>query len=565
MTPILATLICFGIYWAGYRFYARHLARRVFDLDPRRQTPAHEFRDEQDYVPSNRFVLFGHHYASITGLSPMLGPAVAVIWGWLPAMLWVVLGAIFIGAVHDFGSLVASIRARGMSIGKVAEHLIGRRAKSLFHLIIFFLIALAMGVFVHVVGVLFTADFYPQAVLPSASLMGIAVIMGLLIYRRGWSIRSVTPFGFVLMLFFVWWGMQQPVLGPSLGQWKWMLLLYAFAASVLPVWLLLQPRDYINSLLLYLGLGGMYLGLFVSPPQFVAPALNTHPTGAPPLFPFVFIVIACGAVSGFHCLVSSGTTAKQLNRETDAPFIGYGGMIGESLLGLMSVLACTAGFLTAEDWFAHYSNWQTAEGLGSNISAFIGGATHFLGGLGVPAQLGATFVAVVVVSFALTTLDSATRLLRYNIAEIGETLRLPVLGNRYVASALAIGAIWFFAFYERAGQAAGLLLWQLFGTTNQLMAGLALLAITLYLLRAGKPVVYTLVPMLFMLATTLAAMGLKLVDFWHDRNWTLLTTGAILFSLAVWLGVEAALAALRYRTQPHTSKQDQIPSPASPR
>lgn len=549
MTPVLATLVCFGLYWVGYQFYAKHLARRVFALDPNRRTPAHELRDEQDYVPANRYVLFGHHYASITGLSPMLGPAVAVIWGWLPAMLWVVLGTIFIGAVHDFGSLVVSIRAKGKSIGKVAEDLIGPRAKGLFHLIIFFLIALAMGVFVHVVAVLFGPEFYPQAVLPTASLMGVAVVMGLLMYRRGFSLRSLTLIAFGIVLLCVYLGMTRPVVGPSLGQWKWLLLLYAFLASVLPVWLLLQPRDYLNSLILYLGLGGMYVSLFVAPPQFVAPALNTHPDGAPPLFPFVFIVIACGAVSGFHSLVSSGTTAKQLNRETDAPMIGYGGMIGESLLGLMAVLACTAGFLTAEDWFAHYATWQSAEGLGNNISAFIGGGTHFLTGLGVPSQIGATFVAVIVVSFALTTLDSATRLLRYNVTEIGETLQIPALGNRYVASAVGVGAIWFFAFYESAGQAAGLLLWQLFGTTNQLMAGLALLAITLYCLRAGKPVVYTLVPMVFMLATTLVAMAFKLVDFWQARDWTLLLIGAVIFSLAIWLGIEAALAALRYRTQ----------------
>ena len=563
MTPVLATLVCFGLYWVGYQFYAKHLARRVFALDPNRQTPAHELRDEQDYVPANRYVLFGHHFASITGLSPMLGPAVAVIWGWLPAMLWVVLGTIFIGAVHDFGSLVVSVRAKGKSIGKVAEDFIGARAKSLFHLLIFFLIALAMGVFVHVVAVLLGPEFYPQAVFPTASLMGVALVMGFLIYRRGFSIRSVTPVAFVTVLLFIGWGMYQPILGPSLGQWKWLLLGYAFLASVLPVWLLLQPRDYLNSLILYLGLGGMYLGLFVAPPQFVAPALNTHPEGAPPMFPFVFIVIACGAVSGFHSLVSSGTTAKQLNNEADAPMIGYGGMIGESLLGLMAVLACTAGFVRSEDWFAHYATWQSAEGLGSNVSAFIGGGAHFLGGLGVPGQMAATFVAVIVVSFALTTLDSATRLLRYNITEIGETLQLPVLGNRYVASALAIGAIWFFAFYERAGQAAGLVLWQLFGTTNQLMAGLALLAITLYLLRAGKPVVYTLVPMVFMLATTLVAMCFKLVDFWQDRNWTLLVVGSVIFSLAIWLGVEAALAALRYRTQ--SALRELLGSPVAPK
>ncbi|MFQ5745504.1 MAG: carbon starvation protein A, partial [Acidobacteriota bacterium] len=484
------------------------------------------------------------------GLSPMLGPAIAVIWGWLPAMLWVVLGAVFVGAVHDFGSLAVSIRARGMSIGKVAEGLIGRRAKSLFHVIIFFLIALAMGVFVHVVAQLFSPAFYPEAVLPTASLMLIAVVMGLAIYRRGWSIPPVTTLGFVAMLALVSVGMGLPVVGPSEGAWKWMLLGYAFAASVLPVWMLLQPRDYINSLLLYLGLGGMYLGLFVARPAFVAPAVDLNPEGAPPIFPFVFIVIACGAASGFHSLVASGTSAKQLDKESDATFIGYGGMIGESLLGLMAVLACTAGFISREDWLAHYSSWQTAEGLGNNIGAFIIGTSHFLSALGIPSRLGRTFVAVLVVSFALTTLDSATRLLRYNISEIGETVKIAALGNRYVASILAVIAIAFFAFYEVGGQAAGLILWQLFGTTNQLMAGLALLAITLYLLRRGKPVVYTLVPMLFMLVSTLTAMASKLREFWYNGEATLLATGGLLFVLAIWLTVEASVAVLRYRREP---------------
>ena len=550
MSPVIATFFCFALYFLGYRFYARYLGRRLFDLDPARQTPAHAMRDEVDYVPANRYVLFGHHYASITGLSPMLGPAVAVIWGWLPAMLWVVLGAILVGAVHDFGALVVSIRSRGMSIGKVAEDLIGARAKTLFHLIIFFLIALAMGVFVHVVAVLFSPEFYPEAVLPSGSLMIIAVVMGVVIYRLGWKIPPVSTIGFLAMLALVWYGIGHPILGPALGQWKWMLLLYAFAASVLPVWMLLQPRDYINSLLLYLGLGGMYLGLFVSSPEFVAPAVNLHPEGAPPMYPFVFIVIACGAASGFHSLVSSGTTAKQLDRETDAPFIGYGGMIGESLLGLMAVLACTAGFISREDWLGHYGSWQSAEGLGNNIAAFIGGTSHFLSALGIPVELGRTFVAVIVVSFALTTLDSATRLLRYNISEIGETLRVPALGNRYLASVLAVAAIWFFAFYESGGQAAGLILWQLFGTTNQLMAGLALLAVTLYLLRRGKPIIYTLLPMLFMLGSTLVAMVSNLAGFWRQGEWTLLFTGGLIFTLAIWLAVEAWLAVMRYRNQP---------------
>ena len=550
MNPVVATLVCVGGYFVAYRFYARHLARRLFELDPARPTPAHTLRDNLDYVPANRYVLFGHHYASITGLSPMLGPAIAVIWGWLPAMLWLVLGAVFVGAVHDFTVLAVSIRARGMSIGKITESLVGPRGKTLFHVIIFFLIALAMGVFVHIVAVLFSPEFYPAAVLPSGLLMLIAVSAGMLIYQRGWGIPPITTLGFVAMLGLLWIGIEYPIIGPSLSQWKWGLLVYAFVASVLPVWLLLQPRDYINSLLLYLALGSMYVGFFVMRPTFAAPAVNLHPEGAPSMFPFVFVVIACGAASGFHSLVSSGTSAKQLNRETDALFIGYGAMIGESLVGLMAVLACTAGFVSQEEWLAHYRSWQSAEGLGHSIGAFIGGTSGFLGSLGMPAELANTFVALVVVSFALTSLDSATRLLRYNVAEIAETVRLPALGNRYVASALAVAAIWFFAFFEVGGESAGLVLWQIFGTTNQLLAGLALLAVTLYLLQRRKPIRYTLLPMLFMLVSTLTAMASNLLGFAQQGEWILLLTGGVIFVLAVWLVAEAWLAVRRYRQQP---------------
>ena len=232
MSPLLAALICIAAYVVAYRVYARFLAERVFVIDPARPTPAVRFRDEIDYVPANRYVLFGHQYASITGLSPMLGPAIAVIWGWLPAMVWVVLGAIFVGAVHDFGALVVSIRARGMSLGKVTENLVGPRGKTLFHLVIFFLIALAMGVFVHVIAVLFSPDFYPQAVLPSGALVFVAAAMGVAVHRGGWSIRSLTVAGLAVALGLAFLGIRQPVVGPSLAQWKWLLLAYAFGASV---------------------------------------------------------------------------------------------------------------------------------------------------------------------------------------------------------------------------------------------------------------------------------------------------------------------------------------------
>ena len=545
--PVLVASLCFLAYFLGYRLYARYLARRVFELDPGAVTPAHALLDGVDYVPTRRSVLFGHHFASIAGLSPMLGPAIAVIWGWLPALLWVVLGTLFIGAVHDFSALVLSIRARGMSIGKVAEDVIGPRARSLFHVIIFFLVSLAMGVFVHVVALLFTVRFHPEAVGPTFGLMAIAVVVGTLVYRRGVALAPLTALAFVLALVMV--VLAEPGRGPDLpaATWKWILLGYAFLASVLPVWMLLQPRDYVNSLLLYLGLGLSYVGFFVLAPGFQAPAVAPSPAGAPPLFPFVFIVIACGAVSGFHGLVSSGTTAKQLPRETDAPLVGYGGMIGESLLGLLAVLACTAGFSDRLSWDHHYANWETASGLGGQIAAFIAGTARFLAALGIPESIGAPFIALVVVSFALTSLDSATRLLRFNLGEIGEAPGLGVLRHRVVASAAACMAIGFFAFYEIDGRAAGLALWQLFGTTNQVLGGLTLLAVTVHLIRRRRNFWVTLLPMIGLLLTTLVAMVEKIGDFWRAREFPLLVIGIVLVLLSLWVMVEAAVRLRRER------------------
>ncbi len=577
MTAIV-TALCFLGYLFGYAFYSRRLASRVFELDPDAVTPAHELRDDVDYVPTNRFVLFGHHWASITGLSPMLGPAVAVIWGWLPAMLWVVLGAVFVGCVHDFGSLVVSMRARGMSIGKVTEGIIGARAKTLFHLIIFFGIALAMGVFVYVIAVMFSiserwdpqepmADpaSFPTAVLPSAALIAIAMAMGHLLYKKKFPLGPITVVGFVLMMLAVWGGVRWPLMWmdraswPVQSTWIVILLVYSFIASVLPVWSLLQARDFLNSLLLYLGLGLSYLGIFVWRPDFAAPVFRAHPEGAPSFYPFVFIIIACGAASGFHSLVASGTTAKQIDRETDARFIGYGGMVGESLLGLLAVLACTAGVLgaggysAAEVWAQNYHDWGSMQSLGQQVGVFITGAAQFIEKLGfVSHKVATAFIAVVVVSFALTTLDSATRLLRFNISEIGETIGLRILDNRFISSALAVVVIAFFAFYKIGGQPAGLALWRLFGTTNQLLAGLALLAVSLYLYRRGKNPWYTAVPMLFMAVSTILAMFSNLSDFyaqWHAGGNVLFVVGLILLVLAFWLMGEAVVAVLRFRRE----------------
>jgi carbon starvation protein len=294
-------------------------------------------------------------------------------------------------------------------------------------------------------------------------------------------------------------------------------------------------------------------------PEFAAPAFRAHPEGAPSFYPFVFIIIACGAASGFHSLVASGTTAKQIDKETDARLIGYGGMVGESLLGLLAVLACTAGILgtgwyqPSEVWANTYRNWDSMQSLGTQVGVFITGAAQFIEKLGVADhRLATAFIAVVVVSFALTTLDSATRLLRFNISEIGETLRLRILDNRFVSSLLAVSVIAFFAFYKIGGRPAGLALWRLFGTTNQLLAGLALLAVTLYLVQRGKSPWFTGVPMLFMAVTTILAMFSNLRDFWAQRGeggGPLFAVGLILLVLAIWLMLEGVVALARFRKQ----------------
>lgn len=565
MSASSAVALCLITYLVGYRLYSRFLARRVFELDATVQTPAHTLRDDIDYLPTRPAVLFGHHFASITGLAPMLGPAVAVVWGWLPAMLWVVLGALFVGCVHDFSALVISARHDGLSIGAVAEGLLGRRAKTLFHGIIFFGVALAMGVFVIAISGLFAHGAYPQAILPSAGLMVVAAAIGVLLHAGKVQLGPATAVGFGALLALIVVAVKLDRFGLTAEQWpsattlKLSLLGYGFLASVLPVWSLLQPRDFINSLLLYLALGAMYVGFFVSGREFAAPAVVAHAEGAPPLLPFVFITIACGAASGFHALVSSGTTAKQLDRETDARVIGYGGMLGESLLGLLAVIACTAGVVSPEAWTEGiYRSWQAIEGPGVALGNFIDGGSSFLEALGLSQELARPFVAVVVVSFALTTLDSATRLLRYNVEEISASAGIP--SGRFSASLVAVAAIALFCFYtlrvETLGadgqvvvveRQAGMALWQLFGTTNQLLAALTLMVATRYLARRGRWAWITGIPMLLMLASTLVAMSANLLRFVAGSQWLLVAVGGTLLLLAIWLSIEGCLAWRRDR------------------
>ena len=530
-----AIVCCAGLvaFFLGFRIFAKYLAEKVYKLDPHAPVPSHTLEDGIDYVPTNKFVLFGHHFATIAGAAPIIGPALAVIWGWVPAFLWVVLGTIAWGGAHDFGALVLSVRNKGKSIGEIAKGILGPKAMTAYMTIIFFILVLVMAVFLLVIAGLLNE--YPEAVFPVFALMGIAMCIGILIYRTGIGITPASIVGIMLMIAALWWGSEHPYpmpektfLGSAKTTWVFLLALYSFAASVLPVWLLLQPRDYLESFNLYGGLILVYLGIFVTAPTFVAPAFRLDVPGAPPLWPFLFITIACGALSGFHSIVSSGTSPKQLNNEVDAKFVGYGGMIGEGLLGLAAVIVCTAGFASRELWMDHYATWSGASGLGQKLSAFVDGAAYFIAHFGIPLKMCQTIIVLIIISFAMTSLDSACRLGRYIVSELGEQHKVPILKNRYLASLLVAAIAFTFAMGTYGGTSAGLVLWPLFGTTNQLLASLVFALITIYLLQRKRPTWPTTIPMILVSITTIAAMIWNIKGYVRDGNWLLTLIGGII-------------------------------------
>jgi carbon starvation protein len=469
----------------AYRWYGRWLATRVFPLDDSEPTPAHILRDGRDFVPAPPLVVFGHHFASIAGLGPLLGPAIAVIWGWVPALLWIVLGCIFVGAVHDLGCMYSSMRNRARSVADLANDVAGARARTLFLLFSVFALALAMGVFVINIANLFApgaggagGGHVPEAVLPSAALIGLALVVGMLFYRYRVSLAKLTLPALVASLLFVWLGVQYPITSLfgwelTASRWTYLLLGYALVATLLPVWVLLQPRDYLNSFQLFLGMGLLLAGASVGGFTLSAPAFNPAPVGAPPLFPLLFITIACGAVSGFHSLVASGTTVRQLDRQSHALPIGYGGMLTEGLLATLALLAVAAGL--GAEWQARYPDWLTA-GKGA-LANFVHGAGALVSAVGVPLALAKVFVATVAVGFALTTLDTGARLIRYNLQELGRAWRIAPLTNPTLSTLLAVGLIGFFALLKAPDpvtgelKSVGALLWQLFGASNQLLGG----------------------------------------------------------------------------------------------
>ena len=543
------------LYLAAYYSYGKFLGRRIFRLDPEAVCPSETLQDNVDYVPTKKPILFGHHFTSIAGTGPIVGPAIAVIWGWVPALVWVLLGSIFMGAVHDLGSMVVSLRHQGRSIGDVAAGLVNRRVRILFLIIIFFELWIVVAVFGLVIAVVF--NMYPQAVIPVWLEIPIAVWLGHMIYKKGARHLPMSLIAVVVMYATVVIGAYLPVKMPAMlglsptALWVIVLFAYAYIASILPVQTLLQPRDYINSHQLFIAMGLLALGVLVARPEMVAPVANLSPEGAPPVWPMLFVIVACGAISGFHSLVSSGTSSKQCDRESSALAIGYGGMLLEGMLAVFVIIACGAGLamgltkegqtFTGVDAFSQqYSSWAAASGLGAKVAAFVTGAANMIEKIGIPFNITVTIMGVFVVSFAATTLDTATRLQRYIVGELGDAVGVSALSGRHPATLIAVGTALVLAFHEGGGKGA-LTMWPLFGTVNQLLAGLALLVVTIYLARKKAPVVYTLVPMLFMLFFTGWAMIVNLNSFYLKADWMLFLIGSSVLVLEIWMVVESAL------------------------
>lgn len=549
METLAIALGALVLYFVAYHTYGRWLARKIFRLDPDRVPPSVEFEDGSDYVPTSKGVVFGHHFTSIAGTGPIVGPALAVIWGWVPALVWVLLGSIFIGAVHDFGALVVSMRNRGQTVGDIAGRVLAPRARILFLSILFLALTIVLAIFGLVIANVF--KMFPASIFPCLVQIPIAVVIGLWLHRKGMNLTVPSLLALGVMYLTVYlgdWGplhaFNQALAGWSVLAWCVVLLIYSYIASVLPVWVLLQPRDYINSLQLLSALGLVVLGLVTAAlfgfgPEKQALEIAAEPLrvggnappGAPMIFPFLFVTVACGAVSGFHCLVSSGTSSKQLKSESDATFVGYGSMLTEGFLAVLVILACVAGLglgipeiangettgriLTGSDAYqARYATWQSSGGLAAMVGSFVDGAGNFVRALGLPGQFAVALMGVFVASFAATTLDSACRLQRYVTQELAIATGIRPLANKHAATLFAVLLAGLIAALPggpgKPLGSGGLLLWPLFGATNQLLGGLAFLVILFWMRRRGLPLWFIAAPALFMLVLPATALLLQL-------------------------------------------------------
>ncbi|MCF7954165.1 MAG: carbon starvation protein A [Phycisphaerae bacterium] len=584
MDTLLLIVVCGGGFLVAYHTYGRFLARKIFNLDPKADVPSRRLNDGVDYVPSKKGIIFGHHFTSIAGTGPIVGPAIGIIWGWLPALLWVMLGSIFMGAVHDFGSLVVSMRNDGKSISEIAARYINPRVRFIFFIVVFFALLIVIAIFGMIIAIVF--DVFPSSVLPVWLQIPIAVGLGYAVYKKGASVFLSTTVAVAGMYLCIFVGaileskypglcsISQVGCVPATGVWTILLLVYAWIASTLPVTTLLQPRDYINAWQLLIMMALLVAGAIVTSLngslELVAPAIRERAnTDIPSIWPMMFVTIACGAISGFHSLVASGTSPKQIANEEDMQFIGYGSMLLEGFLAVLVIVCVGAGIGIAykvkgaditltgvEAWQHHYASWAGASGLGTKLDAVVVGAANMLGGLGIPIVTGMTLMGVFIASFAGTTLDTTVRIQRYVIGEIANDLKMPFMANRWTATTFAVITAAALAFATGAGGKGALKLWPLFGAVNQLLASLALLVITMYLRRkGGLKFIFTAIPCVIMLVITCCAMTVNEQKFIMKakseipatsiEGWLLAIIGGGIFLLAIWMVVETAIVFFR--------------------
>ncbi|MEC8995854.1 MAG: carbon starvation protein A [Pseudomonadota bacterium] len=554
MSSIFIVLFGLSGFCLGWFVYSKFIAEKIYQLDPNYQTPAHRFNDGVDYVPTNRYVLWGSHFTAVAGAAPIAGPALAVYWGWAPALLWVTFGSIFFAGVHDFGALWASNRHDAKSIGALSESVVGKRTRALFMVVIFLLLMLVLAVFSTIIAT--DMVIFPTSVFPAWAAIPVAICVGVLI-RRKVNLLAVSVVGVAILYFTIWIGSNNEMalpgdifgLGPN-GNWIIILFIYAGIASMLPVWLLLQPRDYINGAQLVIGLIVLYTAVLIAMPEVTAPAFNSNlAEGTPPILPILFVTIACGALSGFHGIVSSGTSSKQLSNEKDARFVGYLGALGEGSLALITIVAVTGSLYAANgvEWDAIYGSFTTGPGQAGFIE---GGAALISQGWGIPEAFSETMLAVMVVLFAGTTMDAGLRLQRYIVQEWGAIYEIAPLKNSYISTLIAVGFCLLLAFGVTAGQYpgdGGNLIWPVFGATNQILASLTLLIISIYLMKLRRPFIFTLAPMVFILFMAFWASVWYLIDYFQTGRWLLvvLNLAVLIVSVLVMLEAMAVISKLR--------------------
>lgn len=539
MNALLLVIISIALFVGAYLTYGAWLAKQ-WGVDPTRKTPAHEINDGIDYVPAKPAVLLGHHFASIAGAGPINGPIQAAIFGWVPVFLWIVVGSIFVGGVHDFGSLFASVRHKGKSIGEVIHTNMGRRGMQLFAVFAWLTLLLVVAAFTNIVASTFAA--VPAAASSSMMFIVLAIIFGYSVYRKGLSLTTGTIVGVVLLFICVYLGYLFP-LKLSVNTWIIIMMVYIFAASTAPVWILLQPRDYLNSFLLYAMIAGAVIGILIYRPSIQLPAVTAFNVNGQYMFPMLFVIVACGAISGFHSLVGSGTTSKQVDNEKDTRAIGYGAMLIEGVLA-------TVALITA----AYVSNGELTELLkGGPVNVFSSGVGTFMSKFGIPFDIGKSFVALAVSAFALTSLDTATRLGRFIFQEFFENPekdKQPIFTNMYVSTAITV----LIGGYLASGGYAKI--WPIFGSANQLLAALSLLAVAVWLKKTGKNYHMLTIPMIFMLVVTLTALVFLIRANLLSGNYILVVFPVLLFVLAIILAKEGYQIVFKKDELQDTSKSN---------